>query len=265
MGRLSFAALTGAGLLAAAPDVALAHMPFMLPNMFDLTDRDHVTIQAGFAEDPFISEVVMKSDAFHTQGPGGAVAPINDVTYLRDLAVFEAQVPAKGTYRISSGERFGRKGKMYKSAAGEWVIGEGAEKPASAQLVDVQSMTLAEVYVTRGSPTKDALAPTGKSLELRPITHPSEIFAAQPATFELLFEGKPVAGANVEVYRSAGNYDGKKKIDGQITTDAAGRFSITAPDAGTYLALIRHRTASPAGAETPYRSYSYTLTFEATE
>ena len=70
---------------------------------------------------------------------------------------------------------------------------------------------------------------------------------------------------DVEVYRSAGNYDGKKKIDGQITTDAAGRFSITAPDAGTYLALIRHRTASPAGAETPYRSYSYTLTFEATE
>ena len=96
MGRLSFAALTGAGLLTAAPGVALAHMPFMLPNMFDLTDRDHVTIQAGFAEDPFISEVVMKSDAFHTQGPGGAVAPIKDVTYLRDLAVFEAPVPAKG-------------------------------------------------------------------------------------------------------------------------------------------------------------------------
>ena len=265
MGRLSFAALAGAGLLAAAPGVALAHMPFMLPNMFDLTDRDHVTIQAGFAEDAFISEVVMKSDAFHTQGPGGAVAPIKDVTYLRDLAVFEAPVPAKGTYRISSGERFGRKGKMYKSAAGEWVIGEGAEKPAGAQLVDVQSMTLAEVYVTRGSPTKDALAPTGKSLELRPITHPSEIFAAQPATFELLFEGKPVSGAHVEVFRSAGAYDGKKQLAGQITTDAAGRFAITPPDAGTYLALIRHRTAAPAGAETPYRSYSYTLTFEATQ
>lgn len=92
-----------------------------------------------------------------------------------------------------------------------------------------------------------------------------EIFAEQPASFELLFEGKPVQGANVEVYRSAGVYDGKKKLEGQIKTDAAGRFSVTPPDAGTYLALIRHRTAAPAGAETPYRSYSYTLTFEATQ
>ena len=265
MGRIAIAAMAGAGLIAIAPGQALGHMPYMLPNLFDLTDRDHVTVQASFTEEPFAAEVVMKSDAWHVRGPGGAVTPISGVTYLRDLAVFEAPVAANGTWRISSGERFGRKGKMYRNAKGEWVIGEGRDKPADAQLVDVQSMTLAEVYVTRGGPSPDALAPTGKSLELRPITHPSEIFAAQPATFELLFEGKPVAGANVEVYRSAGNYDGKKKIDGQITTDAAGRFAITPPDAGTYLALIRHRTAAPAGAETPYRSYSYTLTFEATQ
>lgn len=257
------AALTAAAL--AAPGVAGAHMPYMLPNMFDLTDRDHVTVQASFAEDAFVPEVVMKSEAWHTRGPGGATAPIKDVTYLRDLTVFEAAVPAKGTYRISSGERFGRKGKMYRAADGQWVISEGKDKPAGAELVEVQSMTLAEVYVTRGSPSKDALETTGKGLELKPITHPSEIFSGQPATFELLFEGKPVSGANVEVYRSAGVYDGKKRVEGLIKTDATGRFSITAPDAGTYLALIRHRTAAPAGAETPYRSYSYTLTFEATE
>ena len=265
MGRIRFAALAGAGVMAAAPGVALAHMPYMLPNMFELTDRDHVTVQASFAEDPFLAEVVMKSEAWHTRGPDGAVTPIKDVAYLRDMSVFEAQVPAKGTYRISSGERFGRKGKMYRAADGQWVISEGKDKPAGTELVDVQSMTLAEVYVTRGGPSKDALAPTGKSLELRPITHPSEIFAAQPAQFELLFEGKPVSGAHVEVFRSAGVYDGKKQVGGQITTDAAGKFAITPPDAGTYLALIRYRTEAPAGAETPYRSYSYTLTFEATE
>lgn len=264
MGRISMAALVG--ILAAAPVGASAHMPYMLPNMFDLTERDHITVQASFAEDAFVPEVVMKSEAFHSRGPSGTT-PIKDVTYLRDLTVFEAAIPAKGTYRVSSGERFGRKGKMYKAPTGEWVITgeESKDLPVGAQLVDVQSMTLAEVYVSRGAPTKDALAPTGKSLELRPITHPNEIFAAQPASFELLFEGKPVAGANVEVYRSAGVYDGKKKVADKVTTDAAGRFSVTPPDAGTYLALIRYRTASPPGAETPYRSYSYTLTFEATE
>lgn len=265
MGRIGLAALVGAGALAAAPGMAQAHMPYMLPNIFDLTDRDHVTVQASFTEDPFQAEVVMKSDAWHVRGPGGVVSPISNVSYLRDLAVFEAPIPAKGTYRVSSGERFGRKGKMYRDGEGRWIISEGKDRPADAQLVDVQSMTLAEVYVTRGGPTPDALVPSGKGLELRPITHPSEIYAAQPASFELLFEGKPVSGAQVEVFRSAGAYDGQKQVGGQIATDAAGRFAITPPDAGTYLALIRHRTEAPAGAETPYRSYSYTLTFEATQ
>lgn len=254
-----------AGLLAAAaPGMALAHMPYLLPNMFDAGDRDHVTVQGGFAEDAFVPEVVMKSDAFHIRGPAG-VTPVAAPTYLRDLTVFEAALPAKGTYRISSGERFGRKGKMYKAADGQWTMGgEGGKPPSGVTLVDVQSMTLAEVYVTRGAPSPEALGAVGKGLELRPLTHPSEIYAKAPASFELLFEGKPVSGATVEVFRAAGLYDGRK-LAVQARTDAAGQVSVTPPDAGTYLALIRHRTAAPAGAETPYRSYSYTLTFEATE
>ena len=46
------------------------------------------------------------------------------------------------------------------------------------------------------------------------------------------------------------NFGGRDSFGGQIVTDAAGKFAITPPDAGTYLALIRHRTAAPAGAET---------------
>ena len=258
--------LAGLGALAmlAAPGLALAHMPYLLPNMFDAGDRDHVTVQGGFAEDAFVPEVVMKSDAFHVRGPSGTT-PIASPIYLRDLTVFEADLPAKGTYRISSGERFGRLGKMYRAAGGEWTMGgEGGPAPAGVPLVDVQSLTLAEVYVTRGAPSAEALAPTGKDLELKPITHPSEIYAKAPARFELLFDGKPVAGARVELYRAAGVYDGRK-LAAQATTDAKGDFSLTPPDAGTYLALIRHRIPAPPGAATPYRSYSYTLTFEATE
>ncbi len=253
-----------AALLLTAPASALAHMPYVLPGQFELTGRDHVTLTASFAEDAFVPEVVMKSDAWSVRGPDGA-APIAKVTYLRDLTVFEVDTPRNGAYRISSGERTGRVGKMYKAADGQWtMVGEGGPAPAGAETVDVQSMTVAEVYVSKGEPTDDVLSATGKGLELRPITHPNRIFAGEAARFELLFDGRPLAGARVEIYRSAGLYDGRKALE-PVTTDAAGRFALTAPDAGTYMTLVRHRATAPAGSPTPFRSYSHTLTFEATQ
>lgn len=257
-------ALLGAAICAIAPTAALAHMPYLMPNFFDVTERDHVTVQASFTEDAFAPDVVMKSESWFVQGPAGPKA-ITEVAYLRDLAAFEAALPTAGTYKISSGERLGRNGKMYKDAKGEWIMsGESGETPAGVALVDVQSVTAAEVYVTKGSPSREALATTGKGLEMRAITHPNQIFAKSPAQFELTYQGKPLPGAVVTLYRAAGLYDGKK-VAGETKTDAAGRFSLTAPDGGTYLALIRHRTEAPAGSATPYRSYSYALTFEATQ
>lgn len=257
-------ALLGAAICAIAPGAALAHMPYLMPNYFDVADREHVTVQASFTEDAFAPDVVMRSDSWFVRGPAGPKA-ITEVTYLRDLAAFEAALPTVGTYRISSGERLGRNSKMYKDAKGDWIItGESGETPAGAALVDVQSVTAAEVYVTRGAPTREALAPTGKGLEMRAVTHPNEIFAKAPAQFQLDYQGKPLPGALVTVYRAAGVYDGKK-VAAEVKTDANGRFSVTPPDGGTYLALIRHRTEAPAGSATPYRSYSYALTFEATQ
>ncbi|GAA0624477.1 hypothetical protein GCM10009422_21020 [Brevundimonas kwangchunensis] len=46
--------------------------------------------------------------------------PIGAVTHLRDLAVFEAETPVDGTYRLSSGPREGRTAKMCRNAEGVW-------------------------------------------------------------------------------------------------------------------------------------------------
>ena len=232
---LGAAAMLGA----ATPGMSFAHMPYLLPNYFAVSERDHVTVSASFTEDLFSPDVVMKSDAWLVHGPAGPT-PIKGVTYLRDLAAFETALPAPGTYRISSGERLGRKAKMYKADNGQWTMGgEGAEPPAGVTLVDVQSVTVAEVYVTRDAPSPEALTPTGKSLEVKPITHPNEIFAKALAGFELLFEGKPLSGATVTVYRAAGAYDGKK-VTADVTTDAAGRFKIEGLAVGAYEMEIWH-------------------------
>ncbi|MET0238392.1 MAG: DUF4198 domain-containing protein [Sphingobium sp.] len=250
-------------LLAAAGAVPVhAHMPYVLPTMFDLEKSDHVTVESAFAEDAFVPEVAMRDAPFHLIGPDGAKLPTGTVAYLRDLSVFEADTKVDGTYRITTGQRAGRKGKMVKSAD-KWVVrGEGAKPQPGETEVDVQSMTLADAYVTKGAPTDAALKPIGQALEIQPVTHPNSIAAGTDASFLLLYDGKPLAGTDITLFRAAGVHDGRK-VAAEVKSDANGRFTVRPTDAGAYLILVRHRGAAPPGAETPYRSYTYTLTFDA--
>jgi uncharacterized GH25 family protein len=262
MRTLRNAALTSV-LIAMTAGSALAHQPYVRPNTFDATGRDHVTVEGSFTEDVFSAEVVMRSDHWHVVGPNGDL-PITAVTYLKDLAVFEVATPADGTYRISTGARVGRTAQMYWAADGAWkMVGEeDGPAPAGAALVPVQSITTADVYVTRGAPAAEPPAALGQGLELVPLTQPADIVAGEAVTLQLLFDGKPLAAAPVTVFREAGRYDGRK-IEAELVTDAQGKVSLTLSDPGAYMTLVRHRLEAPAGAEVPYRSYSHTLTFAA--
>ena len=264
MRTLRDAALT-AFLMAMTAGQALAHSPYVRPNVFDATKRDHVTVEASFTEDVFAAEVVMRSDAWHIVGPNGDT-PITTVTYLTDMAVFEAPTPVDGTYRISSGPRTGRTAQMYRAADGSWkMVGEqDGTPPAGAPLVAVQSITTADAYVTRGAPSAEVLTPTGKGLELVPLIQPADVVAGEAAPFRLLLDGQPLAGVPVTVFREAGRYDGRK-VEAELVTDAQGQVVISASTPGAYMTLIRHRMEAPAGSEVPYRSYTHTLTFVAQE
>lgn len=246
----------------ASSSAGQAHMPYILPTLFDVGKGDHITVQSAFAEDAFLPEVAMRDAPFHLVAPDGKDLPIGPVTHLRDLSIFEAAIPAEGTYRVTSGQRAGRKGRMFK-VGNDWkMAGESGGAPAGVEQVEVQSMTLAEAYVTRGQPSQGALKPLGRGLEIQAITHPNTIVAGSAASFALLFDGRPLAQAEVTLFRGAGLYDGRKVVV-QVRSGADGRFSLTPEDAGAYLILVRHRGAAPAGSETPYRSYTYTLTFDA--
>lgn len=244
---------------------AHAHMPYVLPNVFDATGRDHVSVIASFTETPFVADVAMKSDSYAVITPSGVRLAVTSVNYLKDLAAFEVSTTENGVYRITSGERLGRKSKMYRTADGEWEFLEAkGEAPGNAKAVEVQSVTTADAYVIRG-PVKDndkALQATGVGVEIKLLTLPGRVAANQPMQAELLFQGKPLANTPVTVYH--GTLDG---LDDRQTfnfkSDAQGKLVFTVPTTGTYLALIRHRTESPGGAETPWRSYSYSLTFVA--
>ena len=84
----------------------------------------------------------------------------------------------------------------------------------------------------------------------------------EDAVFQLLIDGRPVAGQSLTVFREAGRYDGKR-VEVDLTTGADGRFTVRPSAPGAYLTLVRYCGEAPAGGRTPYQSQSHTLTFVA--
>ncbi len=266
-GNWRTAGATGALAPAIATALALvsgpsaAHMPYVLPSVFDAAGRDRVTLQASFTEDAFRPEIAVK-DAFEITGPNGKTVKLAAPTLTTDQAIVEAALPADGVYRLSSGQRIGRLSKMYRTGEVWTIVGEGKTPPAGATSVDVRSTTLANAYAVRGKPgAAGALAARAKALEIHPLGDPSSYAPGAAAAFEILYEGKPLASEPVTLFREAGFYDGRKQI-ATVNSDKAGRVTLTPADAGRYLMLVRYRTATP-GAADAYASFTATLAFEA--
>ncbi|MFZ0269058.1 DUF4198 domain-containing protein [Caulobacter sp.] len=258
---LSFAAFAvGVAFAGALADAAQAHSPYLLPSTFDVTDRKLVTVQGSFTESFFSPEVAMKSDAWAVVGPDGARSPLT-ATNLRELALVEVTTDKPGTYRITTGQRTGRTAKAV-LVKGEWAFLEDPSKaPAGTTPVDMQSLTMADVYVTRGAPNTTALAPVGKGLEFVAVTHPSSIFTGQDAKFVVLFDGKPVKGQAVTLNAGDDRYADTKTPPITLTSDDQGRFTVKVVRSGVYQIQARHRVA-PTAADPVGHSYTYALTFE---
>ncbi len=218
-----------------------AHSPFLLPNVFDVSNRDHVTVQGSFTEEFFSPDVAMKADDYHVIAPDGTKVSLKPV-YTRDLAIVEAETKATGTYRISTGIRTGRTAKAA-WVNGDWTfLGRDESPPAGGKAYDVTSVTVAETYVSRGKPSAKALAARNSGLEFRPISHPSSLFVGEDVTFEVLFDGKPVAGETISVYRDNARYSDGKAVR-EVKTDGGGKFAFKPEAQGVYLAMTRYRPA----------------------
>jgi uncharacterized GH25 family protein len=243
--------------------MAAAHSPYLLPNKFDLNKRDHVSVQASFTEDYFIPDVVMKADDYHVVLPDGTRAAVVPV-YTRDLAVLDVATPQDGTYRVSTGNRAGRAGQAALLADGNWQFFDEREgPPAGGRVHEIRSITRADVYVSRGTPTDKALALTHKGLEFEFLTHPNRMLAGSPPKVRVVYDGKPLGGQLITVQQaaleegaSASPIEARSAADGSVT------LPFTAP--GIYHVMARHRFALPAS-EGKAESHTFAVTLEVAE
>jgi hypothetical protein len=240
---------------------ASADTSYLRPNWFITATDELVTVQSSFTESFSNPAVGVKSDAWTVIGPDGAKAAFRTKSELTQLTALEAETKTNGTYRLSTGERLGRVGQQV-LVDGAWQpFAPGREIPPGAQTRQSQTATVADVYVTRGAPTTPPVNARIGALELKPVTHPNDVYLDTGFSFRVLLNGKPVANQQVEIWREGGAYE--EPVYRKLLISAAdGAVAASFDKPGVYLIWTRMSGDAPAGAATTIRSYTTSVTIE---
>lgn len=233
-----------------------------------------VTIDAAASDDVFqLDSFAAKLDGLVVTAPDGTAATCANPFTLTLRSSCELTLAQTGTYRVTLASdtinaRYTAGGeiKRFRGTAAEMA----AQVPADATDVATSHMlSRADTYVSNGKPTAASWQPTGKGLEIVPITAPADFIAGESATFRALLDGKPLAGLAVSVVPGGVRYRGALK-DTNLTTDARGEVTVTWPLGQLYWVGASYpprppqiEGGPPAGPPPlPEDRQSYSVTFE---
>lgn len=266
------AAVAALAALAAVP--ASAHRQWMMPSSTVVSGDDvWVTVDAAVSNDLFYFEhQPMRLDAMKAWAPDGTEAAIENKSTGRYRSTFDVRLTQRGTWRIGSATdmllgSYELNGKTERLPRGTTAANLAERLPAGATNVKTaEANNRNEIFVTVGEPTTSLFKPTGKGIELAPVTHPNDLFSGEAATFQFLLDGKPAAGLPVTVIPGGIRYrDQLGQMD--LTTDAEGKVAVTWPEPGMYWLNVTtpqvEREEGEGGASPPLaRRASYVTTLE---
>ena len=264
----------GAALAAIAAVPASAHRQWMLPSSTVLSGDDvWVTVDAAISNDLFYFEHhPMRLDALKAWAPDGSEAAIENKATGRYRSTFDVHLTQKGTWRIASVSdgvmgSYDLNGKTERLPRGTTSANLAERIPAGATNVrTAESNNRNEIFVTVGEPTTTLFQPTGKGIELVPVTHPNDLIAGEATTFQFLLDGKPAAGLPVTVIPGGIRYrDQLGQMD--LRTGADGKVEVNWTEPGLYwLNVTTPRVAREEGEgaapAAPQRRASYVTTLE---
>lgn len=252
------------------PLAAPAHKAWLEPSKTELNLNQWVTVDAASSTDPFVKDHnAQRLETLQITAPDGSALTPENPHSGKLRSSFDLQLRQAGTYRIAlvnqglsaSWEENGQR-KMW-PPRGQPFSAEGfaREVPAKAdKLKVVAAQRRVETFVTAGKPNDGALKPTGIGLELVAAAGVNDLYADEPARFQLLLDGQPAAGLAVEVIADGVRY--RNAVDEiSVQTDAEGRFELRWPQPGLYW-LSASVTDQQAPAPATERRASYTATLE---
>ncbi len=267
-----------AAALLSLPAAVSAHRLWMLPSgtVFSGT-TSWVTVDFAASNDLFYADHQPgRLEGVKVWQPDGSPGRVQNGATGRYRSVFDVQLDKAGTWKIGT-EMSGVQGSFKVNGEERRVGGRGgppgpdgvrrppltvADIPADATDVTLTDVsTRNEIFVTAGEPTRTVFKPTGKGLELDPVTHPDELVAGETARFRFLIDGRPAPGIKVTVVPGGKRY---RDAEGarELTTGADGVLAIDWAAAGMYWLNATAEDAKGSAPRVTGRRMGYITTLE---
>ncbi|MGI2935216.1 DUF4198 domain-containing protein [Vibrio diabolicus] len=254
----------------AATTTAQAHPRWVLPSHFTVSKEggDWLTFDVTASHGTFVFDKPAGSDQAFVVMPDGRSERPNFVVRGKRRSMFDFFFTEEGTHKVAINNQpsYYTQYKAGRRDTVKWARANKAERhdvlPEQARDVVTQlSYTRAESYITVGMPTDKALEIEGKMLEMKPITHPSDIIEGEPVTFQFFFNGEPQEGVTAEITREGTMYrNHQEQID--VVSDKDGKVIFTPEFAGRYLMKANYKGELKDNPLADKASANVHLTFE---
>lgn len=268
MKAVALASVMAMGLAAAT--TAQAHPRWVLPSHFTVSKEggDWLTFDVTASHGTFVFDKPAGSEQAFVIMPDGRSERPNFVVRGKRRSMFDFFFVEEGTHKVAINNQpsYYTQYKAGRRDTVKWARASKADRasviPEKARDVVTQlSYTRAESYVTVGMPTEKALEIEGKLLEMKPITHPSDIIEGEEVTFQFFFNGEPQQGVTAEITREGTLYrNHQEQID--VVSDKDGKITFTPDVAGRYLMKANYKGELKNDPLADKTSMNVHLTFE---
>lgn len=265
MKPVSLAAAAVSALLLLSP-AAQAHKRWLLPTHTVVSEAQWISVDASVSNDIFYPDRAYSLERLQVTGPDGKTAETDHLLEMHRRSVFDVNLAATGSYRIALPGHFFL---AFFEQDGERkrLFGEDAEAllkkvPKGADKVRLlESVSRIETFASVGAPDTAALKPTGKGLELVPVTHPNDLYSGETALFRFVVDGKPAAGLEVHLLPAGTRYRDAQQ-DWTVTSDDNGEVAIEWPHAGRFFLEAEASDQNVSHKQAERRRLEYLGTFE---
>lgn len=223
-----------------------AHSRWLLPSHYTLSSEqgEWIVLDATASNEVFNVDKALSIDPLSILTPSGKRTRPSSTYKAHRKSVADYFIKESGTYKVTnnaSASYFSsyKVGDKHQRARANKLELKALVPSNATNLQTTFGLTRIETYITMNNPTEN-YGIDGKFLELRPVTHPSEIVEQETATFAFTYHGKAQAGVEVEVQRDGARYRNNPEVI-KLVSNAKGEISFTPTQAGRYLLIAEYQ------------------------